>query len=243
MLFLQNAGVMRVKRASSTFSVGPGDMYFYDGSTEHTLSFDASFDHLAVRVPRRYLESRLPELAEQGSFTVQAGETVIDSVMRPMTTSAMHQTDVRGLVPVVSSVFELFSSKCEEAGIASKNGGTQTKRNLGIKVGHYLDKHLHDPNLNAQSVAFALCVSRRQIDRAVASLGHTFTQWVLEKRLTLAAEILRHPDCSQQSIIDVAFDVGIENHSFFSRKFKQRYNLSPLEYRRQRNAAMRSNTP
>lgn len=56
MLFLQKSGTMRVTRRNRVFIVRPGDMYFYDGATEHQLSFHEHFDHLAVRI--RVLDKR-----------------------------------------------------------------------------------------------------------------------------------------------------------------------------------------
>ena len=61
-------------------------------------------------------------------------------------------------------------------------------------------------------------------------LGCTPTQYVNKLRLTYAANLLVHTD---QPILDISFEVGLENHSYFYRIFKQRYGTTPAQFRAQ----------
>ena len=59
--------------------------------------------------------------------------------------------------------------------------------------------------------------------------GSTFTAYLNERRLAVAAEHLRQ---TSDSILFIAGEVGFENLSNFNRQFKARYGVSPREYRR-----------
>lgn len=59
--------------------------------------------------------------------------------------------------------------------------------------------------------------------------GTTFTVYLNERRLAVAAERLRQ---SSDSILFIAGEVGFENLSNFNRQFKARYGVTPREYRR-----------
>ena len=54
--------------------------------------------------------------------------------------------------------------------------------------------------------------------------GETPAKWIREKRLSKARQILQS---SQMSVADVAYSLGFENPTHFSRIFKQQYGLSP----------------
>ena len=54
--------------------------------------------------------------------------------------------------------------------------------------------------------------------------GETPAKWIREKRLSKARQVLQ---ASQMSIADVAYSLGFENPTHFSRIFKQQYGISP----------------
>ena len=60
--------------------------------------------------------------------------------------------------------------------------------------------------------------------------GRTFTQYINDLRLSAAARALSETDTP---IIDIAYDSGYENLSYFNRRFKRRFNTTPNKYRAQ----------
>lgn len=65
--------------------------------------------------------------------------------------------------------------------------------------------------------------------------GETLSQYVLHRRLELAAKILIHQ--GDVSIADLANNLGFESHRAFSRAFKKQHNISPSSYRNSPNTA------
>lgn len=59
--------------------------------------------------------------------------------------------------------------------------------------------------------------------------GQTFKKILQEKRFTMAQQFLRKTNLS---VIDIMNNVGYENSSYFYKKFKEFFNLSPAEYRK-----------
>ena len=230
MLFLQKAGTMRVKRDKHDFIVHPGDMYFYDGATEHQLMFDDPFDHLAVKIPRKFLESRWPNLADAGSFRLRADDSMVDRILLPMAGAALGATNLRELPAVAKSVIELFTTRLDHAN-PNQASGTDYARLLLAKVKETLEEHLEDFELSACSIAREFRISRRQLDRVLAQCGTSFSKLLTTMRLNRAAELLENPVSRGHSITRIALEVGFENHSFFSRKFREHFGASPRDYR------------
>jgi AraC family cel operon transcriptional repressor len=58
----------------------------------------------------------------------------------------------------------------------------------------------------------------------------TPTQYINNLRLTYAANLLFHSD---RPIVDICYEIGLDNLSYFYRIFKQRYGITPAEFRTQ----------
>ena len=58
--------------------------------------------------------------------------------------------------------------------------------------------------------------------------GHTYKELVQRKRFRKAVELLIETEIP---VNDIVSEVGYENNSYFYRKFKERYHITPNEYR------------
>lgn len=231
MLFLQKDGEMNVRRDGQGFTVRPGDMYFYDGRTEHSLTFDTKFDHLAVRVPRSIIEKQWGSLAQVGSFHLKAADDAIDQVLIPMTGAALGAPNAQNLPAIAKSVFELFSTRAFKDSSVPLGASAHARLTLA-RTTRIIEQSLDDPDLNVETVASDLGMSRRNLDRLLATCGTSFPQILNEARLQRAAEMLRHKTSAGMSVTEISLAVGFENHSFFSRKFKDFFDISPRDYRK-----------
>lgn len=93
----------------------------------------------------------------------------------------------------------------------------------------------HVQNSYAQNItikqAAALCgFSESHFMKLFKELtGMSFTAYLINYRLELSAKQLIETD---QKIIDIATNCGFNNHSYFTRAFLRKYNLTPAKYRR-----------
>jgi AraC-like DNA-binding protein len=94
----------------------------------------------------------------------------------------------------------------------------------------HIDKHLDDPELRTSSIADAFNVSSRYIQLIFADMGLTVSAYILDQRLSRAAERLRTGKVGRL-ISDVAFDVGFQDLSYFSRCFRSQFGMSAKQYR------------
>lgn len=62
------------------------------------------------------------------------------------------------------------------------------------------------------------------------NFGITFSQYVMHLRITYAKKLL---ETTTLPVTEIAFNSGFANVSYFIRSFKDRYNVSPLQYRKQ----------
>ena len=84
-------------------------------------------------------------------------------------------------------------------------------------------------NVTDESVARALYMSSRKLQRQLQSAGTTFATLLNKTRQDLAQKYLRDQDTS---MTEIAFLLGFSESSAFSRAFKRWVGVSPSEYRK-----------
>ncbi|MGN1021847.1 MAG: AraC family transcriptional regulator [Aristaeellaceae bacterium] len=93
----------------------------------------------------------------------------------------------------------------------------------------YIDAHLAD-ELSVKELAGACFISADHLTRLFKKkFGMTVSEYIQDKRIRLAAELLTRGDLS---ISAVSNTVGFGNYSYFTEQFKKRYGVTPREYQR-----------
>lgn len=102
-----------------------------------------------------------------------------------------------------------------------------TARLLQERVLAHLKEHYADPDYSLASLAKGSGLSERAASEALKNATGTHFKGALnELRLTEAARLLD----KSRNVSEVAFAVGFNNHSHFTRAFKARYGVSPSEW-------------
>ncbi len=91
-----------------------------------------------------------------------------------------------------------------------------------------LDNHLIASDFNSKAFAKALGMSRMQLHRKLKALtGQTTTEFIRSQRLKLAASLLRKSDVN---ISEIGYQVGFNDHSYFTKCFREIYGTSPSQF-------------
>ena len=70
-------------------------------------------------------------------------------------------------------------------------------------------------------------VRGKPLQRLFARSGMTFTEFVLEQRLSLAHRLLIDPQNRHPKVSDVAYAAGFSDLSYFNRAFRSRFGITP----------------
>lgn len=93
----------------------------------------------------------------------------------------------------------------------------------------YIKEHL-DEELSVKMLAKIAFVSSDHLTRLFKKkFGMTVTDYILDRRMKLAAELLKKPDLSITMVSD---SVGITNYSHFTEQFKRFSGLTPRDYQK-----------
>ncbi len=108
---------------------------------------------------------------------------------------------------------------------------------LKARVRQYVQRNLSDPDLTLDRIAAAMRCSKRYLHRVFQDERQTLDRQIWDARLEHARARLAASASRQQSIAEICFGSGFRSNAHFCRLFKEKYQLSPSEYRRRRDAA------
>ncbi|NRD19627.1 response regulator [Winogradskyella eckloniae] len=96
------------------------------------------------------------------------------------------------------------------------------------KVQVAIDDNLVEPSFNVSEFSEAVGMSRMQLHRKLKALtGLTASEFIRSQRLKLATQLLKNSDINMSQI---GYSVGFNDHSYFTKCFKETYNCTPSEY-------------
>lgn len=149
---------------------------------------------------------------------------------------------MRGLLPMDSAALaslatdymrSLVSAMIDIAKLTPdlpRSGLSKTQPSL-IAIKADIEVRLAEKDLSLTSFARARGVTVRHLQKLFEAEGRTFSDYVLERRLERARQLLLNSVVVPRSISAIAFDLGFGDLSYFNRTFKKRFGITPRETR------------
>ncbi|MDB5516697.1 MAG: putative transcriptional regulatory protein AraC family [Tardiphaga sp.] len=113
----------------------------------------------------------------------------------------------------------------------------ETARTRGLRAARlklaksYIIEHSHRRDLTVGSVAAHLSVTPRYVQRMFEADGSTFSEFLVGQRLARAHRLLCEPNSLHTAISTIAYDAGFGDLSYFNRRFRRLYGLTPRDVR------------
>jgi AraC-like DNA-binding protein len=113
----------------------------------------------------------------------------------------------------------------------------ETARTRGLRAARlklaksYIIEHSHRRDLTVGSVAAHLSVTPRYVQRMFEADGTTFSEFLVGQRLARAHRLLCEPNSLHTAISTIAYDAGFGDLSYFNRRFRRLYGLTPRDVR------------
>ncbi len=229
---LQLNGDFHGEQYGRACDAGDRSMLLVDSHAPHWRELGANSRLLNVRIPKPMLERYLddpralcmtPVRADAGQGALLWG--FINDLWKrraELDTAGMYDLE-DALARMVASLFGTLRG--EHAGAS---GVVAHQR---CKILKYIDENLNAPELDASDVAAACGISLRYVHTLMHGTGRTFSQYLLEHRLERCRSILASQQGNLRPITEIAFAWGFNDASHFSRSFRNRYGMSPREFR------------
>ena len=232
LLSLQTKNAASVAQRGQTAQLTPGDFALYSSIEPYELRLTDAFEQLVVQVPRSKLLARLPTADLLTGRRVSGEEALgrmVGSGIRQIA-EAMRASETQTREHLQDAIVDLIA-----AGLASLE---EVPYELALpeqqtlnRAKAYVQANLSDFDLDRSRVAAAMGMSVRRLNEIFAKEDSSLAAYIRGARLERIAQDLEDPRLATVSISSLALRWGIGNFQHFSRIFKERFGLTPRDFR------------
>ena len=211
---------------------GPGDMFLLSPADFHknTVEEGQGYDYYGVKFPFELLHGRLSGLIEIGELPIaitvpEAERRGVEDIFRRLIDESAHGAGrIAHKIYLQNMVEELIILALRELPRERPDGSADfLNRSLG-----YVYSHFHE-NITVNDVAEHIGYTTNYFNfKFKEAIGVPLGEYMRSLRLTYSENLLKSSD---MSVTEIAMESGFGNLSYYSRAFKERYGMSPREYR------------
>jgi AraC-like DNA-binding protein len=229
-LVFQVRGHAYLEQLDERIVLKPGDWCVYDGSLPYTLFNREAVEQLALLVPRNELAG--PGFVGSRELLKPAPSSGLSRILYNCLQSTVNELDS---LPAPQR-FQLGESLAEFARLALREraaGGPRiSNRQLACeRIKHFIRQNAGDSALSVDSIASAFHCTKRYLHKLFADDDCTLSRFIWETRLERCGADLANRELATRSITEIAFAWGFVNSAHFSRVFRDRYGVTPRDYR------------
>jgi AraC family transcriptional activator of tynA and feaB len=223
-------GVEQVRERSRELSLTAGDVILWDGEMPVEIEVLEPFVKRTVIFPRERLLGVCPRLEDIGSLPPLRLSAAGRLLVRYLDALAaeLGDLDEAGATAAADAALELL-----RAAVTPSMPSTRAVRRAALTaaVRRHVRQNLGDPALGPKSIARASAMSVRALHALFEETGESVSSLVRRERLARCREDLSLPNGG--SVTEIAFRWGFRDAAHFARVFKQHYDITPSEIRRE----------
>ncbi len=230
-LLLVLSGYENVSSRGKNAVLGPGSFYLWDSTEITSFYLHSNIHKITLFVPQQRMRSSLPNIEsligkainwQEGLGAVTA--SLISNLCTQISSMSGHQGQA-----LAETTLDLITSCLwdNQPKLENKPGV-----DLLVKIKEYIEANLDNPQLDPPSLAYEFGISVRYLHLLFQEECLSVSRWIIGRRLERCRHELASPKL-EKSITEIAYHWGFNDSAHFSRVFKQRFGVSPKEYRAQ----------
>jgi AraC family transcriptional activator of tynA and feaB len=201
-----------------------GDITLIDAARPCSFYWQQTSRQVSLLLPRQKLE-HLREIssAERLAKTLPMVQLSHRLLQESMTSPEMNENESEAALEAII---------CLLRPVLYQQDARPTRRERQYqKIMALIDEYIQSEQLRPEWLASETGMSVRSLYRMFADKGLVVAQYIKNRRLDLCAQALRNAH-DDEKLAGIGYNWGFTDHSHFSTAFKQRFGLSPGEYRK-----------
>jgi AraC-like DNA-binding protein len=248
---VQLRGTTVVSQGGNEAVLTPGCIAFYDTARPYALRLPDAFDQVVLHLPRSQLAARAPHVLGGMARRLPAADPFAQAIValapRLMQAAAVGRPDLaertaavaQELMVLALESLTLPAAPADALEDAPAPGATAANHAavsdaLVWRTRELIGQQLDDATLSPTKLAAQAHVSLRRLQEVFHDRGTTVSDCIWDLRLDCARQSLANPAHGRDSIGVIAYRAGFQDVAHFSRRFRQRFGMSPSEFRAQR---------
>ncbi len=231
----QFEGDCHITQRGASITLHAGDVGIFDGAEPFDLRHDTcqSLKVASLMVPKHVIHDALGAPRETGPEVLTLHPVLGPLLSEAGRSLAAASSHMRG--DGLSGLYRVFLSVAAMTAQPRTASDHPATRNLVQvqRIRQIIRRNFADLEFGVSDCAALMGLSVGHVQHLLAQNHTRFGRLLLQERLAYAAQWLSDPMRSHQSVATIAFSCGFKDTSHFGRAFRERYDLSPGEWRRQ----------
>lgn len=226
-------GKIFVNRSGQCVVAEAGDVVLYDTNQAYMHGFPAFARQVIFEIPGEDFRARFGDWSLQNvvHFGGSANPArmipfALQEVMRDVHTSGLSCSEAGAMLE--RRVWDVM-----ETAYSLVTGGARSTYNaqLLLRARKHITENLSDPELSPSTIAASMGISLRHLNRLFEGEALSLVAYIQDKRLEGARRDLRQRGAFNTSVSDICYKWGFKSLAHFSRKFSERFGISPSQCR------------
>lgn len=221
---LRGRGVVEQRERQAVLA--PGDFAVYDTSEPYRLHFDNDFAMFVLMFPRELLKIPPRRLAQSVAVGIDSSAGIGSMVSRFLLGL---RDGLDRQISTVTNRFEVAALDLVSA-VFDENSPDSNRSPAAVVLAQaqqFIDENLHDPAMNTDTVAAALHVSTRYLQKVFETENIGVAAWIKTRRLEQCRRDLEDPRMEFVNIGSICARRGFTDPAHFSRMFKETFGITP----------------
>lgn len=214
----------------------PGDFTICNSSRPYSLFFDDSIEMLVIRTPRaitkKYFNNNQSIYGFHFKTTNQfSSGQLFSNYLQNLWQHRSSEWNHAQLASVSNSALSLMACHLDSYDTLGTIIDGRSDQGVFSSIQLFIDNNIAKPELSPELIAAAHNISTRCLRSKFSANNLKCSKYILDRRLKAAKIYLTEESYSSLKIIEIAFLCGFKNASYFSSRFRDKYGISPKEYR------------
>ncbi|MGO9311730.1 MAG: helix-turn-helix domain-containing protein [Syntrophobacteraceae bacterium] len=228
-IMFPSKGSLLVEQAGKQEISTPGTAVLFDAAAPYHLHCRDYLQSMYVEMPRSILIDRCPidKLESVPALNFADGLGWAVAVFCKLLAFEGDSIGNDVAPKVVTEIADLLAL-CIDAELKRKPAGESLSNKFRLQsLKSYIESRLGDPDLSPEVIAKDNGISVRFLHYLFKGTGKSVSEWVREQRLEKCHQKLTSTKFDDDSITGIAFSLGFNSSSHFTRLFKQKFGVPP----------------
>ena len=214
----------------------PGTFFIEQSYSEYEVAHDQLSDLLVIKIPREYIDKRIVIPQHFSAKIMNCDDSFSQTFFKFLSGlrksfESLKQTEKHVISGMIVEFIVLMLENNREL-IESVQGSISISHLL--KIESYVKENISDPDLSPESVSKNCNISTSYLYKIFSKQEQSFSNWLRNLRLDSCRIDLINPN-DRAAVSEICRRWGFIDQSYFSRIFKEKYGISPLQFRKNQN--------
>ncbi|WP_147102957.1 helix-turn-helix domain-containing protein [Nesterenkonia populi] len=229
---LQITGRCLVRQEGREAALQPGDLAVYDTARPYDLDCEVPYRMFVMQIPRHELGLHEDQTRQLTAERIPGGSglAALTSSLLAGMDQQLRDGELTAEPRAAAGAVQLIQATLRQQ-MRPESAETPAAEVLHLQALRFIGERISDPGLSVSTIAPALHVSVRYLQKLFAASGTTVSDLIRERRLEGCRVELIDPASATRPVAAVAASWGFIDASSFSRAFRQQYGMTPSQYR------------